>query len=312
MSDPLPKSNPATLPGTPSATSLPGSAGGQLRLPLQAGQQTGKSGPDHAPASRFLLPADKKVKTMIATYGPSGSASSGSAALQKSLESRLQTRLPKGGLMMFIKGWKRKATPSGVLYCQLAASAHPIDGTDSGLWATSRAVERGHTIGNPDRANDRKSRIEDQVYSLHPTPRATDGDKATRTEAGAMAEFQRANGPCLATTVKALLPSPTSSTGGPEPEGKTGRKLATVATMYTTPSSRDWKDTPGMTAQRKDGKPRNDQLPRQLDGMPHTGTPAPTAKPGSAQLNPLFSLWLMGFSIDAGYSMQRAMQSFRK
>jgi hypothetical protein len=55
------------------------------------------------------------------------------------------------------------------------------------------------------------------------------------------------------------------------------RTSATERTGWVTPTVRDWKDTPGMTAQR-DGKDRNDQLPRQayLCGWPTpmAGTPA--------------------------------------
>lgn len=45
-----------------------------------------------------------------------------------------------------------------------------------------------------------------------------------------------------------------------------------VLAAWTTPTSRDWKDTSGMTAQR-DGKDRLDQLPRQVF---MTGWPTPT------------------------------------
>jgi hypothetical protein len=71
-----------------------------------------------------------------------------------------------------------------------------------------------------------------------PTPRTSDGEKAVRTHTGAMAEIVRKGGPqdlCGASHLAAWI----------------------------TPSARDWKDTPGMTAERTDGKPRNDQLPRQ-------------------------------------------------
>ncbi len=34
--------------------------------------------------------------------------------------------------------------------------------------------------------------------------------------------------------------------------------------LWVTPSARDWKDSPGMTAQREDGRSRIDQLPRQV------------------------------------------------
>lgn len=44
-----------------------------------------------------------------------------------------------------------------------------------------------------------------------------------------------------------------------------GFSLQTVAQMsgWTTPSARDWKDTPGMATVRSDGRSRLDQLPRQ-------------------------------------------------
>ncbi|AJA15468.1 hypothetical protein RPPX_19635 [Pseudomonas putida S12] len=51
----------------------------------------------------------------------------------------------------------------------------------------------------------------------------------------------------------------------------TGRPLNQIAALasWVTPTTRDWKDTPGMTAQR-DGTDRVDQLPRQayLCGWP--------------------------------------------
>ena len=49
------------------------------------------------------------------------------------------------------------------------------------------------------------------------------------------------------------------------------RTSETDCTGLVTPAARDWKDTPGMVAQR-DGKDRNDQLPRQayLAGWPTT------------------------------------------
>jgi len=59
--------------------------------------------------------------------------------------------------------------------------------------------------------------------------------------------------------------------------GSARRTSATERTGWVTPTVRDWKDTPGMVAQR-DGKDRVDQLPRQayLAGWPTpmAGTPA--------------------------------------
>ena len=80
-------------------------------------------------------------------------------------------------------------------------------------------------------------------------------------------------------------PTPTASTGGPEPEGTTGRKLPTVA-GWATPTSRDHKDG----ASDLTNTPVNSILGRQV-----CLSPATTTKRG--QLAPEFSGWLMGFPV---------------
>ena len=57
-------------------------------------------------------------------------------------------------------------------------------------WATPRSVESGHSTGNPSRAHDKKSRIEDQVY-LASGPTSTSSHAPTEKRGGLNPEFPR-------------------------------------------------------------------------------------------------------------------------
>lgn len=76
------------------------------------------------------------------------------------------------------------------------------------------------------------------------------------------------NQPCLPNQVN-LWATPTikGNNNRSELSEKAGDGLMTQAKQWTTPSSRDWKDTQGMKMQRSDGKTRLDQLPRQVFGQ---------------------------------------------
>jgi len=59
---------------------------------------------------------------------------------------------------------------------------------------------------------------------------------------------------------------------------------------WPTPSSGDWKDTPGMSKEGENGRNRTDQLPRKVYAVEQTPK-------GGGKLNPTWVEWLMGYPI---------------
>ena len=100
----------------------------------------GRSGRVHAPANLSQQQGKDSHKQTKGICGRSGSISSRSADLTSSLASRLKEQLSTTGSTIYKLTWKRKATPQGRVYFQLAASARRTSGQDSGLllkgWAT--------------------------------------------------------------------------------------------------------------------------------------------------------------------------------
>lgn len=84
------------------------------------------------------------------------------------------------------------------------------------------------------------------------------------------------------------------------PTSETDSTLPPMA-LWITATHRDWKDTPGMTTTRPDGRSRIDQLPRQVfaallapaHGTDASGSAATTD--GAVEFDPEFARWVMGY-----------------
>ncbi len=270
------------LLGGGSATSSLASRSGRTRSEWRACQMTLEFGQAVAPASRSATPAKAKPSTMTATFGPSGSASSSSADLQASLESRLRAALVSAGSTLYALTWKERATPSGLQICQLQASAHRTN--EAGFSSVpTPVVSRGdysRRAGDPD----------DPVLKLSGVAKLSTVATPAAQEAGGTPEQ------FIARKAKAKAKANGSALG----LSLTSLSLQASLSTVTTPSARDWKDSAGMseTGVDPDGSTRSrlDQLPRQAQlaasGVAATGTSAETASTG--QLDPAYSRWLMG------------------
>lgn len=122
------------LPGFNAATSLAESVAGNMPLNLQAGPIANLSGPEAAPANRSAIPASVKAKRTSDTFGQSSFDLSPSAALQRSLESKLRAALGVNGSPEYEMTWKRWAMRSGPRICALRALARRIDVSGSTGW----------------------------------------------------------------------------------------------------------------------------------------------------------------------------------
>lgn len=250
--------------------------------------------------------------TIRATFGRRGFASSASAVLQSSLVSRLQQRLTTDGSILFSMIWKERATPAGRLICRLAASARSISDNDSGSWPTPNAGPQNDTDSQwQQRRQDVKAKgINGNGFGLTlamastlatwPTPTVKTGDQLASDPTPGQTGGDSLGG------VAKLSARPTATVDDANQVTRDSgeyQSLTRTARLSLSPrataSARDWKDSPGMatTGTNPDGSERErlDQLPRQaaLTGETSNGSPAETGKPG--QLNPAFSLWLMGY-----------------
>jgi hypothetical protein len=135
-----------TSQGSLRPISSPVSASGPTPCAPLAGTTAAPSGPDPAPASHSAPQAEGSAPPTSGTCGQSSTASSRSAALQSSLESRLRARLAETGSTLFGLTWKPWDMQSGRPILARRASALRTSASAYGGWPTPR-LEDGESSG---------------------------------------------------------------------------------------------------------------------------------------------------------------------
>lgn len=168
----------------PNVTSSQASEDGRLPCASQDGQMTPPFGQGVAHVSRSANGGLDLPRTIRATCGRNSVASSRSAPLQSSLESKLRVRLAVFGSMEYKTTWKHWDMPSGRRICALRASGRRTRGNGFTGWPTPTAQD--HSRGDkPPRPTDTGIPLSQMVALVGwSTPRATDGSNGGPNQSG--------------------------------------------------------------------------------------------------------------------------------
>ena len=276
-----------------------------MQLDLLDGEMTDQCGQDHRPVSHSRSQESGKGQMTSDISGPSGSISSESANLQSYLESKLLPLSDKDGLIPCKKIWKQKTTPAQRRYCQLQVSALSTKEIGFGSWPTASA--RDHKGGyQGGRIRNGKWSVDtlDAAAQLAawPSPTAATGgpSKNPNNPRGIHGGNPMAT---AASLIPWLTPTTSDTNGARELDGKRSGGLNTQATtLWPTVTTQDNAQMAGQYS-KTNGTTLGGAV-RQCN--------AKTEKSAPSQLNPRFSLWLMGYPIEWAYCAERVTPLSRK
>ena len=326
-----------TSEASPSATSSPGLADGDMPYVSPDGRMIGRSGPARARASRSQSQAREPVQTIQGTCGLTSIASSPPSGPLSSWENKLRARLGMVGSTECALIWKEKATPAGASISRLARWTPPTsdsgfigspwptpcssDDRDRGRWenpAIQRRVELGKQIMLSMLAQG------PMVAATWPTPMAMDHwmtnnirtDGRQKQLPNVVAEYRATTWP---TPITNDATGSTHCYGKVKPDGSRDKILklpgmvqATWPTPTTPSGGRTAPEGTTTTGIKPDGTKTQVTLEHvtRLSGQTTSGSPAPTANRGA--LNPAFPCWLMGFPTEWDDCAPTATPSSRK
>jgi len=275
-------SRPPMLPGLDSDTSSLASADGATRCDSQASPMTPTSGPGRVRVSHSRPRARGAERATLDIFGQHGSHSSSSVALQSSLESKLRATTDLDGSMLYSLTWSDAVTPSGRRICRLAASRR-TSGNGFSSWPTPRqdAASSG---------------------SIGYARTATHNPGVTLTDAARMAGWST---PQAGQASSGYAEDKTRPTSNGNRGGHRGNELLRQANAagWATPTV---SQAGGTARQYRAIEAKHGgcglaitdlglQVSTWIRGEMPSGSIASTESAARSQLNPRFSLWLMGY-----------------